>query len=78
MLIGPPVTVRGRTKFPREAVQDGENMKLIAEAASQQVKMVSNGAIGCVFFGGGQGMKARMYDALRVTVSTKVTGVSGV
>lgn len=35
-----------KTKFPREAVQDGETMKLIAVAAAQQVKMVSNGAVG--------------------------------
>ncbi|CAM9194233.1 unnamed protein product [Pylaiella littoralis] len=34
------------TKFPREAVTDGENMKLIAEGAVAQVKKVTNGAVG--------------------------------
>jgi len=35
-----------RTKFPREAVTDGENMKLIAEGAVAQVKKVTKGAVG--------------------------------
>lgn len=40
------VVVGGRTKFPREAVQDGETLKLIAKAAAEQVKIVSNNAAG--------------------------------
>ncbi|CAM9421758.1 unnamed protein product [Ascophyllum nodosum] len=33
-------------KYPREAVQDGETMKLIASAASEQVKKVANSSVG--------------------------------
>eukprot|EP00903_Cladosiphon_okamuranus_P006796 g6624.t1 len=34
------------TNFPREAVTDGENMKLIAEGSAAQVKKVNNGSSG--------------------------------
>ena len=78
MLIGPRVTVRDRTKFAREAVQDGETMKLIAEAASQQVKMVYNRSVGWVhffgglFFEGGGGIRMKKQGStLRVSVTQK-------
>lgn len=35
-----------RTRFPREAVQDGDTMRIIAEAAAKQVKKISSGSTG--------------------------------
>ena len=76
MLIGPLVSVRRRTKFPREAVHDGENMRLLAEGASKQVQMVSNGAAGCVFFGRGRGWRGCthfMHGRSRMTMDLRIT-----